>query len=87
MLNYGWRWLVNIKNLNAEYKKQQGVLTILTDIDHIIWQLVQNVVSDMVSRDEHDEKIAIEIGKMTHGLVDYNDIMREIKRQKAVYKE
>ena len=54
----------------------------MTDIDHTVWQLVQNVVKEQLDKEVHEKDIIEYVLKITHGMVDYNGIIREINRQK-----
>ena len=54
------------------------------NIDHNIWQLVQNVVGTRLDEGAGEEDIVIEILKITHGVVPQDSIQREIVRQKRM---
>lgn len=54
----------------------------MTDIDHTIWNLVTNVISTELDNNTHEEDIVILINKITHGIIDQYDILREIQRQR-----
>jgi hypothetical protein len=56
----------------------------MTDIDHNIWQLVQNVVGTELDKGTGEEEILKEIMIITHGIVNYDDVRREIVRQKRM---
>lgn len=54
------------------------------NIDHNIWQLVQNVVATRLDEGAGEEDIVIEILKITHGVIAQDSIQREIVRQKRM---
>ena len=56
----------------------------MTDMDHNIWNLVQNTVATMLDNGAGEEDIIIELMKITHGVVEQNDVRREIIRQKRM---
>lgn len=59
----------------------------MSNIDFQIWTLVQNVIIDMLNNNKNSDEILKEISKMTHGMVDWDDIKREINRQRRFFEE
>lgn len=56
----------------------------MTDMNHDIWMLVQNVVGTELGKGTGEEEILREIMILTHGIVEYNAVRREIARQKRM---
>jgi hypothetical protein len=54
----------------------------MTDLDHNIWNLVTNVITTELDKGAKEEDIIILINKITHGIIDQFDILREIARQR-----
>lgn len=54
----------------------------MTDIDHDIWEVVVNTIGTELNMNTSEEDIVIIINRLTHGLIDQYDILREIQRQK-----
>lgn len=54
----------------------------MTDIDQEVWELVQSVVKEELEKDTHEDKIVKQVLKLTHGMIDYDGVVREISRQK-----
>lgn len=52
------------------------------NIDHNIWNLVTNVITSELDKGSREEDIVILINRITHGIVDQYDILREITRQR-----
>jgi hypothetical protein len=56
----------------------------LTDIDHNIWCLVCNVVGTELDKGTGEGEILRQVMVITHGIVDYDAVRREITRQKRM---
>lgn len=56
----------------------------LTDVDHSIWLLVQNVVGSELDKGTGEEEILRQIMVITHGIIDYDSVRHEIARQKRM---
>lgn len=56
----------------------------MTDIDHGIWLLVQNVVGTELDKGTSEEDILRDVMIITHGMVDYDSVRREIVRQRRM---
>ena len=56
----------------------------MTDNDFLIWQLIQESIGTMLNAGEKEENIIKEILKITHGIANYDDIRREITRQRRM---
>ena len=54
------------------------------DVDHNIWGLVQQVIGSSLERGESEEEILKETMRITHGMVEFDSVNREIQRQKRM---
>ena len=56
----------------------------MTNKDFQIWQLIQDVIAKDMGEGYGDEEIIDNIIKITHGVVNIDDVRREILRQKRM---
>lgn len=56
----------------------------MTNKDFQIWQLIQDVIAKDMGEGYGDEEIIDNIIKITHGVVNVDDVRREITRQKRM---
>jgi hypothetical protein len=56
----------------------------MTNKDFQIWQLIQDVIAKDMGKGYGDEEIIDNIIKITHGVVNIDDVRREILRQKRM---
>jgi len=56
----------------------------MTNKDFQIWQLIQDVIAKDMGKGYGDEEIIDNIIKITHGVVNIDDVRREITRQKRM---
>ena len=54
----------------------------MTNIDNTIWELVKSTVKEELEKDTHESEIVKQVLKLTHGMLDYDGVIREISRQK-----
>ncbi len=56
----------------------------MTNKDFQIWQLIQDVIAKNMGEGMGDEEIIDNIIRITHGVVNVDDVRREITRQKRM---
>ncbi len=56
----------------------------MTNKDFQIWQLIQDVIAKYMGEGKGDEEIIDSVIKITHGVVNIDDVRREIIRQKRM---